>query len=87
MVNPFYFLWDFFLHLFLVPQIGSYFGSELCPLDVDQDGLTDYLLVGAPFFHIHGEEGKVYIYRLDKDVSLFTSFFWFHARLEFSNPY
>lgn len=48
-------------------QIGSYFGSELCPLDIDQDGLTDYLLVGAPFFHIHGEEGKVYIYRLDKD--------------------
>ncbi|KAJ6657261.1 hypothetical protein lerEdw1_002628, partial [Lerista edwardsae] len=53
-------------------QIGSYFGSELCPLDIDQDGLTDYLLVGAPFFHIHGEEGKVYIYRLDKERNLFA---------------
>ncbi|XP_061460751.1 integrin alpha-E isoform X2 [Rhineura floridana] len=48
-------------------QIGSYYGSELCPLDIDQDGLTDYLLVGAPFFHMHGEEGKVYLYHLDKE--------------------
>ncbi|XP_066492538.1 integrin alpha-E [Tiliqua scincoides] len=53
-------------------QIGSYFGSELCPLDIDQDGLTDYLLVGAPFFHILGEEGKVYIYHLDKERNLFA---------------
>ncbi|XP_060114955.1 integrin alpha-E-like [Heteronotia binoei] len=53
-------------------QIGSYFGAELCPLDIDQDGLTDYLLVGAPFFHVFGEEGKVYIYRLDIEANLFA---------------
>ncbi|NXW47964.1 ITA11 protein, partial [Nyctiprogne leucopyga] len=29
-------------------QIGSYFGSEVCPLDVDGDGVTDVLLVAAP---------------------------------------
>ncbi|XP_054857833.1 integrin alpha-E [Eublepharis macularius] len=53
-------------------QIGSYFGAELCPLDIDQDGVTDYLLVGAPFFHVHGEEGKVYIYRFDNEGNPFA---------------
>nr|XP_033777312.1 integrin alpha-E isoform X2 [Geotrypetes seraphini] len=47
-------------------QVGSYFGSELCPLDVDNDRVTDYLLVGAPFYHIRGEEGRVYVYKFDK---------------------
>ncbi|XP_030078286.1 integrin alpha-E isoform X2 [Microcaecilia unicolor] len=47
-------------------QVGSYFGSELCPLDVDNDNVTDYLLVGAPFYHIRGEEGRVYVYKFDK---------------------
>ncbi|NXV81974.1 ITA10 protein, partial [Atlantisia rogersi] len=31
-------------------QIGSYFGSEVCPLDVDGDGVTDVLLVAAPMY-------------------------------------
>ncbi|XP_042298531.1 integrin alpha-E [Sceloporus undulatus] len=52
-------------------EIGSYFGSELCPLDLDGDGLTNYLLVGAPFFHVRGEEGKVYLYRLDRQTDQF----------------
>uniref|UniRef100_A0A673V3G3 Integrin subunit alpha E n=1 Tax=Suricata suricatta TaxID=37032 RepID=A0A673V3G3_SURSU len=47
-------------------QMGSYFGSELCPVDVDMDGTTDLLLVAAPFYHIHGEEGRVYVYHLTK---------------------
>ncbi|KAM9117800.1 integrin alpha-E isoform 1-T1 [Pangshura tecta] len=45
-------------------QVGSYFGSELCSVDMNQDGETDYLLVGAPLYHIHGEEGRVYVYQL-----------------------
>lgn len=49
-------------------QVGSYFGSELCPVDLDQDGVTDLLLVGAPLYHIHGEEGRVYVYHLEKEV-------------------
>lgn len=55
------------------PQTGSYFGSELCSLDVNQDGVTDYLLVGAPLYHIHGEEGRVYVYRLKKEVKMLAS--------------
>uniref|UniRef100_A0AAR2IQU5 VWFA domain-containing protein n=1 Tax=Pygocentrus nattereri TaxID=42514 RepID=A0AAR2IQU5_PYGNA len=48
-------------------QIGSYFGSEVCGVDVDQDGITDILLIAAPMFLGAGnkETGKVYIYCLD----------------------
>uniref|UniRef100_A0A8B9NI32 Integrin subunit alpha E n=1 Tax=Accipiter nisus TaxID=211598 RepID=A0A8B9NI32_9AVES len=53
-------------------QVGSYFGSELCPLDVNHDGVTDLLLVGAPFYHIRGEEGRVYVYRLETESGSFT---------------
>ncbi|NWH55584.1 ITAE protein, partial [Fregata magnificens] len=53
-------------------QVGSYFGSELCPVDVNHDGVTDLLLVGAPFYHIRGEEGRVYVYRLETETGSFT---------------
>uniref|UniRef100_A0A6I8NF19 Integrin subunit alpha 10 n=1 Tax=Ornithorhynchus anatinus TaxID=9258 RepID=A0A6I8NF19_ORNAN len=45
-------------------QIGSYFGSELCPVDVDGDGVTDVLLVAAPMFlgPQSRETGRVYVY-------------------------
>ncbi|KAB5543819.1 hypothetical protein PHYPO_G00084050 [Pangasianodon hypophthalmus] len=47
-------------------QIGSYFGSVLCPLDVDSDGVTDLLLVGAPMYMSDEkkEMGKVYIFTI-----------------------
>uniref|UniRef100_A0A672YD40 Integrin, alpha 10 n=1 Tax=Sphaeramia orbicularis TaxID=375764 RepID=A0A672YD40_9TELE len=47
-------------------QIGSYYGSEVCGLDIDQDGITDVLLVAAPMFLGYGnkEAGRVYIYSL-----------------------
>ncbi|NXW81841.1 ITA10 protein, partial [Alopecoenas beccarii] len=46
-------------------QIGSYFGSEVCPLDVDGDGVTDVLLVAAPMYlgAQSRETGRVYLYR------------------------
>uniref|UniRef100_H3DET2 Integrin subunit alpha 2 n=1 Tax=Tetraodon nigroviridis TaxID=99883 RepID=H3DET2_TETNG len=49
-------------------QIGSYFGSVLCSLDVDRDGVTDLLLVGAPMFmnELKKEEGRVYIFSVTK---------------------
>ncbi|XP_052431575.1 integrin alpha-E [Carassius gibelio] len=47
-------------------QVGSYFGSVLCALDIDRDKYTDYLLVGAPHFHRNGEEGKVLVYKLNQ---------------------
>uniref|UniRef100_A0A671TNQ0 Integrin subunit alpha 11 n=1 Tax=Sparus aurata TaxID=8175 RepID=A0A671TNQ0_SPAAU len=50
------------LHALLGEQIGSYFGSELLSMDVDDDGRTDVLLVAAPMFYSQGwERGKVYI--------------------------
>lgn len=47
-------------------QIGSYYGSEVCGVDVDQDGITDVLLVAAPMFLGAGnkEVGRVYVYTL-----------------------
>ncbi|XP_075706986.1 integrin alpha-E [Rhinoderma darwinii] len=45
-------------------QLGSYFGHQLCTVDINEDGYTDFLLVGAPFYHIKGEEGRVYLYNL-----------------------
>ncbi|XP_028280331.1 integrin alpha-10 [Parambassis ranga] len=47
-------------------QIGSYYGSEVCGLDIDQDGITDVLLVAAPMYLGSGnkEVGRVYIYTL-----------------------
>ncbi|NXE83963.1 ITA11 protein, partial [Cochlearius cochlearius] len=46
-------------------QIGSYYGSEINSLDVNGDGVTDVLLVGAPMYFSEGRErGKVYVYAL-----------------------
>ncbi|NWS06674.1 ITA11 protein, partial [Motacilla alba] len=46
-------------------QIGSYYGSEISSLDVNGDGVTDVLLVGAPMFFSEGRErGRVYVYTL-----------------------
>nr|KAF6415945.1 hypothetical protein HJG59_006964 [Molossus molossus] len=53
-------------------QMGSYFGSELCPVDIDMDGTTDFLLVAAPFYHVHGQEGRVYVYRVNKQDGSFS---------------
>uniref|UniRef100_A0A3Q1EBY7 Integrin alpha-L-like n=1 Tax=Acanthochromis polyacanthus TaxID=80966 RepID=A0A3Q1EBY7_9TELE len=53
-------------------QIGSYFGAELSSLDVDSDGNTDFLLVGAPLFFQPQEkkEGRIYIYSLTDKMEL-----------------
>ncbi|KAM9826242.1 integrin alpha-11a isoform X1 [Syngnathus typhle] len=53
------------LHSLKGQQIGSYYGSEIAPVDIDGDGVTDNLLVAAPMFFSGGmEKGKVYIYRV-----------------------
>ncbi|XP_068461360.1 integrin alpha-2 [Clinocottus analis] len=51
-------------------QIGSYFGSVMCPLDVDRDGVTDLLLVGAPMFmsDLKREQGRVYLFSVTKGI-------------------
>ncbi|XP_067836927.1 integrin alpha-X-like [Heptranchias perlo] len=40
-------------------QIGSYFGVELSSVDLDGDGETDFLLIGAPLYHKSGIGGRV----------------------------
>ncbi|XP_067296537.1 integrin alpha-M-like [Pseudorasbora parva] len=47
-------------------QIGSYFGASLSLLDVDSDGDSDFLLVGAPLFYQSQPrtEGRLYVYTL-----------------------
>lgn len=48
-----------------MPQIGSYYGSEITSVDIDGDGVTDVLLVGAPMYFSEGRErGRVYVYNL-----------------------
>ncbi|KAM4616337.1 integrin alpha-2-like isoform 2-T2 [Polymixia lowei] len=51
-------------------QIGSYFGSVLCSLDVDMDGVSDLLLVGAPMFmsELKKEQGRVYLFSFTKGI-------------------
>ncbi|XP_065497736.1 integrin alpha-11 [Caloenas nicobarica] len=50
-------------------QIGSYYGSEINSLDVNGDGVTDVLLVGAPMYFSEGRErGKVYVYTLRQNL-------------------
>ncbi|XP_069507741.1 integrin alpha-L isoform X2 [Ambystoma mexicanum] len=42
-------------------QIGSYFGSELCTVDLDGDNETDVLLIAAPLFHEDRRGGCVHV--------------------------
>uniref|UniRef100_A0A8C6YF17 Integrin subunit alpha 10 n=1 Tax=Naja naja TaxID=35670 RepID=A0A8C6YF17_NAJNA len=55
-------------------QIGSYFGSEVCPVDVNGDGVTDVLLVAAPMFlgPQNKEIGCVYLYRVGQSLLTFN---------------
>lgn len=43
-------------------QVGSYFGGELCGIDVNQDGEAELLLIGAPLFYGEQRGGRVFIY-------------------------
>ncbi|XP_077427955.1 integrin alpha-M [Vanacampus margaritifer] len=53
-------------------QIGSYFGADLCTVDVDSDGNSDFLLVGAPMVYHPQEksEGQIYVYKLTDEMLL-----------------
>ncbi|XP_041734259.1 integrin alpha-E [Coregonus clupeaformis] len=62
--------------ILLGDQVGSYFGSVLCALDFNGDTKTDYLLVGAPYFHQRGEEGRVIIFKLNQAKGEFDKESW-----------
>ncbi|XP_077182786.1 integrin alpha-10 [Paroedura picta] len=55
-------------------QIGSYFGSEVCPVDVNGDGITDVLLVAAPMYlgAQNKETGRVSIYKVGQPLLSFN---------------
>ncbi|XP_005352001.1 integrin alpha-D [Microtus ochrogaster] len=40
-------------------QIGSYFGASLCSVDMDGDGSTDLVLIGAPHYYEKTRGGQV----------------------------
>ncbi|KAM5227755.1 integrin alpha-M-like [Ctenodactylus gundi] len=40
-------------------QIGSYFGASLCSVDMDGDGRTDLVLIGAPHYYEQTRGGQV----------------------------
>ncbi|XP_067414674.1 integrin alpha-X-like [Emydura macquarii macquarii] len=42
-------------------QIGSYFGGTLCTVDLDRDGNSDLVLIGAPMYHTPQNGGQVYV--------------------------
>ncbi|XP_034624070.1 integrin alpha-D-like [Trachemys scripta elegans] len=42
-------------------QIGSYFGGTLCAVDLNRDGNTDLVLIGAPMYYTPLNGGRVYI--------------------------
>ncbi|TSK14506.1 Integrin alpha-X [Bagarius yarrelli] len=44
------------------PQIGAYYGAEVCVVDLDLNNSTDLLLVSAPLHNEKDQEGKVFIY-------------------------
>lgn len=42
-------------------QVGSYFGASLCSVDLNKDGSTDLVLVGAPMYYDAVTGGRVYV--------------------------
>ncbi|XP_054850830.1 integrin alpha-M-like isoform X2 [Eublepharis macularius] len=45
-------------------QVGSYFGAELCSVDLDADGNTDLILIGAPLYYNRIQGGLVDVYSI-----------------------
>lgn len=59
------------LFLFSQPQIGSYFGAEVCVVDLNRDSNTDLLLVSAPTYIESDREGLVFVYTFTRRVSVY----------------
>uniref|UniRef100_A0A671SDR3 Integrin, alpha M (complement component 3 receptor 3 subunit) n=1 Tax=Sinocyclocheilus anshuiensis TaxID=1608454 RepID=A0A671SDR3_9TELE len=66
--------------LFSQPQIGSYFGAEVCVVDLNRDSRTDLLLVSAPMYMEPDREGKVFVYTFT-NLKIFKKIFFFYFSL------
>ncbi|XP_032430068.1 integrin alpha-M-like [Xiphophorus hellerii] len=47
-------------------QTGEYFGAEVCAMDVDNDGVTDLILISSPMYKDVDREGRVYVCELSR---------------------
>ncbi|XP_045705083.1 LOW QUALITY PROTEIN: integrin alpha-D-like [Phyllostomus hastatus] len=47
-------------------QIGSYFGASLCSVDMDRDGSSDLVLIGAPHYYEPTRGGQVSVCSLPR---------------------
>ncbi|XP_048374287.1 integrin alpha-X-like isoform X2 [Sphaerodactylus townsendi] len=54
-------------------QVGSYFGAELGTVDLNADGNTDLLLIGAPLFYDGIRGGLVEVHSINVTVSQSTT--------------
>lgn len=52
------------------PQIGSYFGASLLAVDVDRDGSSDLVLIGAPHYYKPSQGGQVSVCPFPQGVSV-----------------
>ncbi|ETE71836.1 Integrin alpha-L, partial [Ophiophagus hannah] len=52
-------------------QVGSYFGAELASVDLNEDGNTDLLVIGAPHYYNGHQGGVVYVSSINSMVSRF----------------
>ncbi|XP_051770706.1 integrin alpha-X-like [Ctenopharyngodon idella] len=52
------------------PQIGSYFGAEVCVVDLNHNSNTDLLLVSAPTYMESDREGIVFVYIFMREANL-----------------
>lgn len=50
-------------------QVGSYFGASLCSVDVNRDGSSDLVLIGAPHYYEQTRGGQVSVCPLPQGVS------------------
>ncbi|XP_077062348.1 integrin alpha-X-like [Siphateles boraxobius] len=55
------------------PQIGSYFGAEVCVVDLNRDSNTDLLLVSAPTYIESDREGLVFVYIFTRKANFIFS--------------
>ncbi|XP_032099193.1 integrin alpha-D isoform X3 [Sapajus apella] len=51
-------------------QVGSYFGASLCSVDMDSDGNTDLILIGAPHYYEQTRGGQVSVCPLPRGQSV-----------------